>query len=118
VVENAHFGQAVVDALKQLNIYAKLISTAVPRVGDTAKVTRATKLIAAAEQGHLLLPQDMPLWAREAVDELCTFTGLAKVPSDRVDALSHAVNYLLSENASHTLDSGVYSVFQNFGRVG
>lgn len=74
------------------NVAELLTQLGVPVVHERAavdKVARAQAVIAAWNQGRILLPKEAP-WLREFVDEIGSFTGVNDKSNDQVDALASA----------------------------
>lgn len=91
-VENAHFGPAVADACRDLDM--ELITTA-PRVkkgesGVPGKVERASELFVKLERGEVYLPQHNTTWLPILEAEWLAWTGDEDEPADTIDAAAHA----------------------------
>jgi len=95
-IENANIAQPVMQMLKEQGVILQPLPTKVDGyslLGDSAKLNRASKLIAMSEQGKIIFPVDSRGdWISLTLDELAFFTGKKTDKADRVDVLAYAAN--------------------------
>jgi phage terminase large subunit-like protein len=95
LIENAHFGPALVDELKGYHV--ELVSPIPARArgdeGRPGKLERATDLINKLEHGEVFLPKHNNSWLTPLEAEWLSWTGLADETADQIDAAAYAARH-------------------------
>lgn len=106
LVENAHFGPALVADMQRL-MPCETVSAQVKTIGiDTGKsgkVERASVLVTMLAEGRVFLPLNESTWKPKYQDELLAWTGDPEETADQIDVSSHAARHVSSGGAGGRL---------------
>ncbi len=109
-IENAHFGPALYDRMKDLcpGLKLNMASTQwgiIKGTGRPGKVERSTTLQTMMEDGRLFLPYAENSWLPDFEDEILGWTGNEDETSDQIDVGSYAA-LVATKEIAHTIMQG------------